>query len=144
MLTVWEQNFIANHRVARLATVDEAGRPHVVPIVYAFDGERLYTPIDAKPKRVGPHRLQRVRNIELKPQVGLIIDDYDEDWTRLAWVQIRGTAKIIETGPEHAAALALLQQKYPQYETMSLQDRPIIVINPGYVTGWRATEGLSP
>jgi PPOX class probable F420-dependent enzyme len=105
----WKHDFISSHRVARLATVDEHGQPHVVPIVYAFDGARLYTPLDAKPKRVEVNRLQRVKNIESNPQVAIIIDDYAEDWTQLAWVQIRGTASIIEHGDQHVKGVVLLQ-----------------------------------
>jgi PPOX class probable F420-dependent enzyme len=139
-MTDWEHTFIANHWVARLATVDSQGRPHVVPIVYAFDGRRLYTPIDEKPKRVGVYRLQRVRNIQTNPHVAVIIDDYGEDWGRLAWVQIRGTATIVEAGPEHAAGVWLLHDKYPQYQAMPLEGRPIIVITPDRITSWRAQQ----
>ncbi|HBY94095.1 MAG TPA: TIGR03668 family PPOX class F420-dependent oxidoreductase [Chloroflexi bacterium] len=135
-MTAWEQALIADHRVARLATVDATGQPHVVPIVFAFDGSRLYTPIDAKPKRVGAYQLQRVRNIQANPHVAIVIDDYSEDWRQLAWVQIRGTARLVEAGPEHATGVALLHAKYSQYEAMPLHDRPIIVITPSRITGW--------
>jgi len=107
----WERDFIASHRVARLATVDKQGNPHVIPIVYAFDGERLYTPLDAKPKRVPVDRLQRVQNIRANPQVAIIIDDYGEDWRQLAWVQIRGTAHIVEGGEQHSSGTTLLLAK---------------------------------
>ena len=129
----WEKNFITTHRVARLATVDAQGQPHVVPIVYAFDGDKLYTPIDKKPKRVEASRLQRVRNISVNPHVAVIVDDYAENWGQLAWVQVRGTAKVIVEGPKQAAGVGLLQAKYPQYAAMSLQKRPIIVITPSRI-----------
>ena len=138
-MTAWERDFITNHRVARLATVNTSGQPSVVPIVYAFDGERLYTPLDAKPKRVDPRQLQRVRNIQANPQVAVIIDDYDEDWRQLAWVQVRGLAQIVEIGPDHAIAVEYLHYKYPQYALMPLDNRPIIVITPSRVISWRAT-----
>jgi PPOX class probable F420-dependent enzyme len=137
----WERDFITNHRVAHLATVNPAGQPSVVPIVYAFDGQRLYTPLDAKPKRVGPHQLRRVRNIQANPQVAIIIDDYSEEWRQLAWVQVRGLAIMVEASGEHAAGMALLQHKYPQYQMMPLNERPIIVITPSQVTSWRAMTG---
>ena len=137
-MTEWEANFIASHRVASLATIDAQGQPHIVPIVYAFDGDRLYTPVDAKPKRVSPFQLQRVRNIRANPSVGVLIDEYSEDWRRLAWVQVRGRAEIVEAGSQHAAAVHLLHDKYPQYAAMPLQTRPIIVITLERVTSWRA------
>ena len=81
----WKQDFILNHRVARLATVGAGVRPHIVPIVYACDGERFYTPIDEKLKRVGAFSLQRVRDVQANPHVALVIDHYAEDWAQLAW-----------------------------------------------------------
>ena len=137
-LSNWESTFIEQQRVARLATVDERGQPHVVPIVYAFAGQRLFTPIDAKPKQVGPHRLKRVRNIRANPRVAVIIDEYSEDWQKLAWVQLRGRAVLVETGSDHSTGVALLEARYPQYATMSLAGRPLIVVRVDYVTSWRA------
>jgi PPOX class probable F420-dependent enzyme len=132
----WERHFIASHRVARLATIDANGQPHIIPIVYVFDGEHLYTPLDAKPKRVAVNQLQRVKNIQTNPQVAIVIDDYSEEWTQLAWVQIRGTAALVERGDEHV--IDLLLAKYSQYQAMPLNDRPLIVITPHHVTSWRA------
>ena len=137
-MTGWELAFITRHRVARLATVDAHGQPHVVPIVYAFDSNALYTPLDAKPKRVDIHQLQRVKNIQANPQVAVVIDDYMEDWTQLAWVQIRGTARLVEDGAPHSTGVALLTTKYPQYQTMLLGDTPLIVFVAEHVTSWRA------
>lgn len=139
-MTDWEQDFIASHRVARLATVDEVGHPHVVPIVYAFDGSRLFTPIDEKPKRVGAYDLQRVRNILANPDVAVIIDEYSDDWTQLAWIQIRGTATLHQPNetPAWESGVALLHEKYPQYASMPLTERPIIVVTPEHVVSWQA------
>jgi PPOX class probable F420-dependent enzyme len=134
----WERQFIERQRVARLATVDEKRQPHVVPIVYAFDGERLFTPLDAKPKRVGPHQLRRVRNIQANPHVAVVIDEYSDDWRNLAWVQIRGLATLVPSGPEYQAGLALLEARYPQYAVMPLVGRPILVIQARYITSWQA------
>lgn len=135
----WERTFIIEHQVARLATADANGQPYVIPIVYAFDGQYLYTPIDAKPKRVGAYQLRRARNIQANPHVAVIIDDYHEDWRRLAWVQVRGTATIKESGPDHARGVTLLHDKYSQYESMPLTERPIIVITPVGIASWQAT-----
>jgi PPOX class probable F420-dependent enzyme len=137
-MTDWERDFITRHRVAHLATLDGQGQPHVVPIVYVFDGEHLFTPIDEKPKRVGAYQLQRVRNIRANDRVAVIIDDYEEDWRRLAWVQIRGRALILTQGESYATGIELLSRKYPQYEDMPLIGRPLIVISPERVVSWRA------
>jgi PPOX class probable F420-dependent enzyme len=134
----WERSLIDRQRVARLATVDETGQPHVVPIVYAFDGQRLFTPVDAKPKRVGPHQLRRVRDLQASPRVAVIVDEYSDDWRDLAWVQIRGRATLVESGPEYDAGLALLEARYPQYTAMPLAGRPLIIIRVQHITGWRA------
>ncbi len=135
-MSEWERAFIAAHRVARLATVDAQGRPHVVPIVYAFDGTRLYTPLDGKPKRIGVLQLQRVRNLRVNPNVSLVIDDYAEDWQQLAWVQIRGKAEVADSGPLYTAGVAELQRKYPQYQTLSIA--LVIGVTPTHITSWRA------
>ena len=100
-------------RVARLATVDARGRPHIVPICFVYDGACVYSALDTKPKRVPVERLLRVRNILVNPHVQLLVDRYDEDWARLAYVQLRGVASILEPGPEHAEALRLLRQVHP-------------------------------
>jgi PPOX class probable F420-dependent enzyme len=96
-------------RVARLATVDPQGRPHVVPICFALEGEMLYTVVDEKPKRT--RALQRLRNIEANPRVEVLVDEYDEDWSKLWWARLRGTARIVED----PRAVELLAAKYPQY-----------------------------
>jgi PPOX class probable F420-dependent enzyme len=131
--------FLARMRVARLATADTAGQPHVVPIVFAVDERRLYTPIDEKPKTVAPGRLKRVRNVMVNPQVAVVVDEYDEDWTKLAWVMVRGRAEPVETGESHATGVRLLREKYPQYEVMSLEHRPLIVVTPSSVLSWKAS-----
>jgi PPOX class probable F420-dependent enzyme len=116
--------------VAHLATADRSGRPHVVPICYAFDGRALYSPIDEKPKKNPPLLLKRVRNIRANPQVSVVIDRYDEDWQRLAYVLIAGRAQILLKGARHKRVVALLRKKYPQYREMRLEGRPVIQITP--------------
>jgi PPOX class probable F420-dependent enzyme len=142
-MTDWEYKFISEQRVARLATVDAGGQPSVIPIVYAFDGVSLFTPLDAKPKRVAAARLKRVCNINTNPSVAIIIDSYSEDWRRLAWVHIRGVARIITDGDEYAAGITLLGAKYPQYEHMPLAGRPLILIEPTSIRSWRAGDATA-
>jgi len=97
-------------RVARLATAGADGRPHVVPICFVLDGDTLYTAVDEKPKRT--RALRRLRNIEQNPWVEVVIDHYEEDWSKLWWVRLRGRARIAERDER---ALELLAEKYPQY-----------------------------
>lgn len=139
-MTDWKQALIAEQRVAHLATVDAHGQPAVVPIVYAFDGTAFFTPLDAKPKRVAPAELRRVRDIEANPRVAIVIDVYSEDWRQLAWVQVRGQARVATGGEAYATGIALLGAKYPQYERMPLAGCPIIVIEPTRIQGWRASD----
>jgi len=135
-----EKEFILSHRVARMATVDKSGRPLVVPICYAFDGDILYTPIDKKPKSVPVRGLKRIRNIVENPNVSLVIDDYYEDWTKLCYVIIHGKAELMEGGEEYEKSLRLLCEKYPQYEKMNLSELtlPVIKIVPDRVVSWGA------
>jgi len=99
-----------DERIARLATVGRDGRPHVVPICFVLDGDTLYTAIDEKPKRT--RELQRLRDIEANPQVEVLVDHYEEDWSRLSWVKLRGRARVVDRDER---ALDLLQAKYEQY-----------------------------
>ncbi len=135
-----ERAFILSHRVARMATADKMGRPLVVPICYAYDGMYLYTPIDKKPKRVPVDGLKRVRNISENPNVSVVIDEYQEDWTRLGYVIIHGRAEIIKRGEEYLRSLRLLCERYPQYKSMNLSklNLPVIKIVPSRITSWGA------
>jgi PPOX class probable F420-dependent enzyme len=135
-MTAEERAFLEAARVARLATVDAAGRPSVIPICFQVVGERLYSAIDEKPKRSAPLRLKRVRNLLARPEVAVVADRWDEDWTRLAWVHVRGRAELVESGAEHRAGLALLRAKYPQYRAMRLEERPLIVLAIRAVRSW--------
>jgi PPOX class probable F420-dependent enzyme len=104
---------VAAARVARLATIDPDGRAHLVPIVFALDGDTLYTAVDAKPKR--SRRLRRIENARERPDVTVLVDEYDEDWRRLWWVRLRGRARVLDAGEEAERALRLLTDKYEQY-----------------------------
>jgi PPOX class probable F420-dependent enzyme len=121
-----------DERVARLATVDPQGRPHVVPICFVLDGGTLYTAVDEKPKRT--RRLQRLRNIEANPRVEILIDHYEEDWSRLGWVRLRGTARIVEG----RRALELLAAKYPQYARRPPAG-PVIAVSIEERSEWTAS-----
>jgi PPOX class probable F420-dependent enzyme len=129
--------FIQSQRVARLATSDADGHPHVVPVCFAFDGSRFYIALDEKPKRVELRQLRRVRNIEARHEAMLLFDHYDDDWSRLAFVQVYGGAGLLMPGaPGHADALDLLRERYVQYRSMKLEAYPLIVIAPQRVVAW--------
>lgn len=131
--------FLASQRAGRLATADASGAPHVIPVCYACDGAQMYIALDAKPKRVDPTQLKRVRNILANPQVALVIDRYSDDWSQLAYLLIQGTANLIAPGgPAHAEAVALLRSRYPQYLTMPIDEQPAIAIAPTRIVAWGA------
>ncbi len=134
-------HFLQRARVGRLATVDAAGLPSVVPICYQVAEGRLFTPIDAKPKRADWRRLQRVRNLLAQPQVAVVVDRWSEDWRRLGWVHLRGAAALllledIAAAALHTQGVALLRAKYPQYRAMALEQRPLIVVTLSAATHW--------
>ena len=133
------QKILKKARVARLATLDDKNRPHIVPICFVYDGKLFYTAVDRKPKRVTPERLARLRNIRAVPRVALLIDEYDEDWTQLWYILVRGKAKLIPKSghKEHALAIHKLRAKYTQYaQGMLADDAPIIRITPERVAFW--------
>ncbi len=139
-LTTEEIAFINSQRAARLATADADGNPHVIPVCYACDGARFYTPLDEKPKRVAGTHLRRVRNILERPQVALVIDRYDDDWSRLGYVLVQGRAELLPPDhPLHAHIVALLRERYIQYKTMALEQSPIIMITPERIVSWGST-----
>ena len=119
--------------VARLATVDGDGRPHLVPCCFAFDGDVAYSVVDHKPKRSAA--LRRLENIRANPAVCLLVDHYEDDWSRLWWVRFDGRARLIEDGPEHASALALLRAKYEEYRA-SPPSGTVIAIDVVDVRSW--------
>jgi len=132
-----QSRFIRSQRVGRLATADKAGQPHVVPVCYAWDGTSFFVPLDAKPKRVVPQRLKRIRNILANPQVALVIDHYSDDWSELGYLMLRGTAALLPPNTqEHQTAVRLLRQRYPQYRAMPIHEQPAIMIRPASVVSW--------
>ncbi len=144
-----ERQFVASMRVARLATADASGAPHVVPVCYALIGDDLYVTIDEKPKRSGVRAMKRLRNIDENPDVAVVVDRYEEDWTRLAWVMLRGRAEILDAGDEHDRAQSALRERYPQYRAMRLEPLPVIAMRIDRVNSWgalatRAEESAAP
>lgn len=136
MLTAGQRAFLERQRRAALATVGADGAPHVVPCVYALVDDLIYTPLDRKPKRVTVGRLQRVRDIAVNPAVCLMVDEYDEDWTRLAWLQLRGDAVLVADEAEAARAAAALLARYPRYAALPLDGAPLIRITLRRVIEW--------
>ncbi len=129
--------FLQAQRAGRLATATSDGAPHVVPVCYACDGTSLYIALDAKPKRVAPERLRRIRNIVDNPRVALVIDRYSDDWSQLAYLLIQGTAVLIRPGQaEHSRAVELLRKRYVQYMAMPIEQQPVIAIRPAAVVEW--------
>jgi len=132
-----ERQYLERAPLGRLATADAEGRPHVVPICFALDGDEIVTPIDEKPQEVSPQELRRSRDIEENPRVALVVDHYADNWSRLGWIQLRGTAAIrTPDQPSHASAVGSLRTKYHQYESHGLEERPIIRIVPRTVRSW--------
>jgi PPOX class probable F420-dependent enzyme len=140
-----ELAFLREARVGRLATVDAAGYPAVVPFCFAvMDGDEpaVVSVLDEKPKRVPDEELARVRHIRRHPAVGFVVDHYDDEWSRLAFVQVRGRARLLAPGDEgHAAAIAALHDKYPQYRKMAIEERAVIVIGALRAVSWRGDGG---
>ena len=129
-----ERAFVGRQRVGRLATADRSSQPHVVPICFALDADVVYTPIDRKPKKT--LRLKRVRNIEETGRAALLFDRYHDDWALLGWVLLRGSAALLEDGPEHERAVELLRERYVQYQGMPHREMPVIAFRVERCTSW--------
>ena len=136
MLSDREQRFLAARKVGHLATADGGAFPHVVPVCFAIANRTLYITIDEKPKRAAGAKLKRVRNIEQNPNVAFLADRYDDDWTLLGWVMLRGRAEILIGGSEHDAAQALLRVRYPQLAAMEIGKLAVIALRLERVTSW--------
>ncbi len=133
------RTFVERGRVARLSTADARGRPHAVPIVYALDASRLYFALDAKPKRVPPERLRRVRNITQNPRVAVLVDDYREDWRRLAYVLLEGDATMLPEGAEKDRALGAAPGQVPPVPRRPPPpDAPVVRVTVQRAVAWRA------
>jgi PPOX class probable F420-dependent enzyme len=120
-------------RVARLATIDPDGRPHLVPIVFVVDGDTLYSAVDHKPKR--SRTLRRIENARVRPDVTVLVDHYEDDWRRLWWIRLRGRARVLDGGAEREKALDLLAEKYEQYRTRR-PGGPVLAVDVAEVREW--------
>jgi PPOX class probable F420-dependent enzyme len=129
---------VAAARVARLASVDPNGRPHVVPCCFALSGDRIVSVVDQKPKQT--LQLRRLENIRRCPDVQLVVDYYDDDWTVLWWVRVSGQGRVVDRGPARDAAVDLLATKYEQYRDQRPAG-PVLVIDITRIISWQATTG---
>jgi PPOX class probable F420-dependent enzyme len=125
---------LASARIARLATVRADGRPHLVPIVFDFDGETVRTIADPKPKR--DLDLLRHRNIRVNPAVSLLVDEYEESWRAIWWVRADGEARVVDDGPEREEAIRMLRAKYPQYAEWTAPFGAATIIRVERITSW--------
>jgi PPOX class probable F420-dependent enzyme len=140
-----ELAFLVAARRAVLATIDPAGRPRLVPVCFIVDavgdGLRLLTPLDDKPKATDDKRaLARVRDIIARPVVSMLVDPWDEDWSKLGWLRLNGRATLLEPGDVPPDALPRLRSKYPQYATHDLESSPMIAIDIDRATSWGALD----
>jgi PPOX class probable F420-dependent enzyme len=135
MLSDEQSRFLASRRVGHLATADARAAPHLVPVCFVVSEGALYITIDQKPKG-NVRALKRLRNIIDNPVAAFVADRWDEDWTRLGWIMLRGPAEILADGAEHDRAQALLRSRYPQYQGMKLDDLPVIAMRIERVTSW--------
>jgi len=127
---------VAAARVGRLATVDQHGRPHVVPICFAISDDRVVSVVDHKAKRT--LELRRLENVRQNPDVQLVVDHYDDDWSALWWVRISGKGRVIDRGAMRDEAIDLLATKYPQYREHRPAG-PVLLIDITQINGWQAT-----
>jgi PPOX class probable F420-dependent enzyme len=141
LLSEGQRAYLASARRGTLATIAPDGRARLVPICFVLDRASpvIHTPIDDKPKRGDdPLELARVRDIAADPRVTILVDRWNEDWDRLAWLRADGRATLVRADEpdERAAAIAALRDKYPQYRTHRLEDRPLIRIELERVVSW--------
>ena len=128
---------VAAASVARLATITPDGRPHIVPIVFALDGDRIYSIVDLlKPK--ASTSLARLRNIEANPEVSVLVDGYSDDWEQLWWVRADGSAEVAGEGPDWEHAITLLRAKYPRYLDAGPGFGPATIVDVARWIGWSA------
>jgi PPOX class probable F420-dependent enzyme len=139
MLTETQRHFLDLVRVAHLATVGSDAQPHLVPVCFCLDHNSIYITVDEKPKRTDIP-LKRIRNIQENPSVAVTVDRWDEDWTRLAWIMLRGRADILADGEEHDRAQHKLALRYPQYHGMNLAPLPVIAVRVRRILSWGALD----
>ena len=136
------RRFLAQRRIAHLATADRRAVPHVVPVCFVVSEGTLYFTIDEKPKRHPAAALKRLRNIAENPAVAVVVDRYAEDWNLLGWVMLHGHAEVLTDGTEHHEAQALLRSRYPQLEAMQISQHPVVAVRIERSTSWGNLSGL--
>jgi PPOX class probable F420-dependent enzyme len=136
-LPSWALELLRDSRVARLGLLDDRDRPRVLPVTFAIAGSALYSAVDRKPKRVPGAELARLRYLRRRSAAALTVDRYEEDWTRLAWVQVLGTVEIIDDPGTRPDALDALREKYAPYREGPL-DGPLLELHQERVLHWRA------
>ena len=140
MLSDRERRFLAQSRIAHLATADSRAVPHVVPVCFAMSEGTLYITIDDKPKRHPGAALKRLRNTAESPSFAVVVDRYDEEWALLGWLMLHGHAEVLTEGTEQDDAQALLRFRYRQLEAMQITQYPVIAVRVERTTSW----GTSP
>lgn len=131
------RSLFATARVARLATADARGRPHLVPITFAAAGDRIYSAVDDKPKRTTA--LRRLANVAANPRVAVLADHYSDDWRTLWWVRADGTGRVLAfEEPEARDAVALLVARYAPYVERPPAG-PVLAIDVQSWSGWSAS-----
>lgn len=136
MLTDDQRQFLDRQRVARLATADAGGRPHVIPICFVAIGGTVYLTIDEKPKMKPGAALKRMANMRENPHVALVVDHYEDDWSQLGWVMVQGRAQVLESGDEHDRAQAGLRARYRQLVDMRIEALPVVAIRIEHAASW--------
>lgn len=136
MFEAWMLELLDECPVGRLGTIAADGRPHLVPVCYAVVDGMIGIAIDEKPKRPGA-TLARVRNIDRDRRATLLVDRYDSDWTRLAWVRIDAEGEVLARGDEWPEMLGALRERYHQYRGMTLEELPLLRLQPVGVRSWR-------
>jgi PPOX class probable F420-dependent enzyme len=140
MLTEKQQQFLEAMRVARFATVGADGQPHVIPVCYALIESTVFFTIDEKPKKQSRTPLKRLQNLIDNPEAALVVDHYEEDWSRLGWVMLQGHADILAAGHEHDLAQSRLRERYPQLKTMRIEALPVVALRIDHVASWGRLE----
>jgi PPOX class probable F420-dependent enzyme len=136
MVTPQERARVAAARVARLATVRADGTPHIVAVTFALDEDIVVSAVDHKPKRT--QQLQRLRNLEERPTASLLVDHYEDDWSKLWWVRLDLDVEIVRDGPRRAGLLEPLIRKYADYRVTAPQG-PVLTMRIRSTTSWSAS-----
>jgi PPOX class probable F420-dependent enzyme len=127
------RRLVQGARIARVGTSDEHGRVHLVPVTFVVWEGRWYSPSDA-----GPRPAKRLRNLERDPRVTVLVDVYDEDWSKVWWVRLRGLGRVVEDFSERERACRLLREKYPQFEDAPSDEGegPVMAVDVEEWAGW--------